>query len=68
MATVYQPDGLNERISDRYDLFVRLNNGKSIRIEVRNDGVLICPINGVKMDIRSCHGGGATGILFLHQS
>lgn len=63
MASVYQKNKHNEyRISQGEDVFIRCDNGGSVRISVNKDSINILPINGVTM--RLCVVNGSAGIEF----
>jgi hypothetical protein len=64
MAMVYD-GGLEQSMEIKSkDLLIQTDNGATIRVQVNKDSILICPINGVKMDIAPAIGGGAHGIKF----
>jgi hypothetical protein len=63
MATVYQPTRKDEfRIHPGADVFIRCDNGGSVRISVHKDSINILPINGVAM--RLCVVNGSAGVEF----
>ena len=66
MAEVFQPTREDTYvISRRGDLFIRLDNGGTVRIGVTNDGVTILPINGVRESLVVVNG--CAGIKFTAQ-
>jgi len=70
MARVYQVAGDGVLVGDGVelspasDLFIQVRGGTTIRVNVKDDGVVIAPINGIRMSIAPVTGGGAHGIKF----
>ena len=64
MAKVYQPKGFEQTINNNTDLFIKLNNDNTIRIQVLSDSIEIYPINGVELKLCSS-GGCGPGIKFI---
>ena len=63
MAKCFQPDRKEEfDINSRNDLFIRCENGGTIRITVNHNGVTILPINGVTQQLAVVNG--CAGITF----
>lgn len=52
MANCQQP-GRNDKfeLNRSFDLFVYTDSGAVIRIGVKEDGIVILPINGVRLDL-----------------
>jgi hypothetical protein len=63
MASVYQPDRPDEfKIRPASDVFIRCDNGGTVRVSVHRDCIHILPINGVEM--RLCVVNGCAGVEF----